>query len=209
MSSGSTNGRSSSAGDDASRAVARSSSVVITSMPSMRLEPPDDVGAGDDDARRQAGEDAVQLVVGEPVVDRRERQAGERRAEQRDRHRLGVEVDQPDVLDARVSATASPTRRAAAAARPPSARRRREPTTTRSPAASATISSSIADVHCVLPAARHQSELGSGLAPLIVQRVGADRERPRASLGAQHLDAGLLVGVALADLRPRVKPDSG
>ena len=64
------------------------------------LEAPHDVGSGNDDARREAGDDAVQLVVGQAVVDRRERQPGERGAEQRDRHRLGVEIDHPDVLDA-------------------------------------------------------------------------------------------------------------
>ena len=74
--------------------------MVIDLDPVVRFEALQDVGAGDDDARREAADDAVQLVIGQPVVDRRERQPGERRTEQSDRHRLGVEVDHPDVLDA-------------------------------------------------------------------------------------------------------------
>ena len=76
MSSGSTNGRSSSTGDASSRAVARSSSVDDLDAV-VWLEATHDVGAGHDDAQREASDDAVQLVVGQAVVDRRERQPGE------------------------------------------------------------------------------------------------------------------------------------
>ena len=65
MSSGSTNGRSSSTGDDASRAVARNSSVVMGLDPVAVVEALHDVGAGDDEARREAADDAVQLVIGQ------------------------------------------------------------------------------------------------------------------------------------------------
>ncbi len=161
---------------------------VMTSIPSMRLEARHDVGAGDRRGPARGGRRcSCSLSSVEPVVDRRERQPGERRAEQRDRHGLGVEVDHPDVRRRRATRNSV----AAAAGRGVQLRRavrpsRREPTTSRSPAASATISSSIPTF-----TTNQSVRAGQRLGPLTGQRVVTDDERAGACLGAQHLDAGL------------------
>ncbi len=51
----------------------------------------------DEDAGRQTLHDGVQLVVGESEVHRSKRQPGSRGRKQRDRQRLVVDVDEPDV----------------------------------------------------------------------------------------------------------------
>jgi hypothetical protein len=69
------------------------------------LDPVDGAGPGDDrllhysHRRRRPGEDVPQLLVGQPVVQRDERHAGEPGAEQHDRYHVGVDVDQHRPFD--------------------------------------------------------------------------------------------------------------
>ena len=90
---------------------ARNSARGTSSTPSMA---PTRAGNGvldHDDGRCGAGEDVAELVVGQPVVHRDERQAGEAGAEQQRGHDVRVDVDEADPLDATRRAHA-PARRA-------------------------------------------------------------------------------------------------
>ena len=97
ISSGSTKSSSLASPDEVS---ASSSSRVITSMPSTPRDAVDHLGPRDHDGRREPGEDRGELLVGESVAHRREGEAGHCSAEERDRHGVGVEVDEADPFGA-------------------------------------------------------------------------------------------------------------
>jgi hypothetical protein len=158
------------------------------------------VGADDDEQRREPLNDAVQLFIAEPIIHGRERNARERGAEQREGQRLGIHVEQRDVLHAAFRDATSGSlcaveqraggERTAGAAHDDAVR---------------------CAVRCHL---EEQAEVhgagvsvgrGQWLGALDLEHRVADRQRALARLRAQQLDAEVVVGVSLADLGAAVE----
>ena len=115
----------------------------MTVMPSMPLTRASRLRIGDQDGRRDPGADGLQAIVGQPVVEGRERHAGHRAAEQQGRDVLGVGRHHAQALHAGLLDQGGHPARPVQQLRVGQAGGR-GPTPTRSPMPSAAISSSIA-----------------------------------------------------------------
>ena len=136
---------------------------------------------GDHDAAGDAAEDAAQLLVGGAVVERRERDAGQRGTEERHRQRVGVQAEVADDLGAallEVDGSPPGPLEEIRGGDPPVMR-------TENDAVGVALGRHFeqhGDVHDGVPLSIGQSEAGSGLAPLTARMVSPTEMAPSPAL---------------------------